>query len=124
MFIEYNNNPLGKRTDDCVVRAISKALNLDWRAVYTMLSARGLKECDLFQKNYVWSELLKSIGFERHGIDDTCPDCYTIKDFALDNKRGIYIVGTGEHVVTVEDGNWYDTWNSGNSVPLVFFRRT
>ena len=123
MFIEYHNNPLNKRTDDCVVRAIAKALNLDWRSVYTMLSAHGLKECDLFQKNYVWNDLLKTIGFERYGIVDTCPDCYTIRDFANDNKDGIYILGTGEHVVTVENGNWFDTWDSGSAVPLVCFRR-
>ena len=27
-FIEYNNNPVGRRVGDCAVRAVSKALNM------------------------------------------------------------------------------------------------
>lgn len=30
MFIYYNPNRLGKRVGDCAVRAVSKALNVDW----------------------------------------------------------------------------------------------
>lgn len=123
MFIQYNPNPLNKRTDDCVVRAFCRALNIDWRTAYTMLSAHGLKEADLFQKNYVWGDLLSRLGFQKHGIVDTCPDCYSVSDFAHDNGNGVYILGTGEHVVTIEDGDWYDTFDSGNSIPIICYRR-
>ena len=34
MWIEYLNNPLGLRVGDCVIRAISKALNATWEEVY------------------------------------------------------------------------------------------
>ena len=30
MWIEYNPNPLGLRVGDCVIRAISKALDMPW----------------------------------------------------------------------------------------------
>lgn len=29
-YVYFNNNPVGRRTGDCVVRAISKALGIGW----------------------------------------------------------------------------------------------
>lgn len=123
MFIQENLNPAGKRTDDCVVRAIAKALNIDWKSAYTMLSAHGLKLSDLFSKNYVWSDLLITLGFKRSGIPNTCPDCYTVRDFANQHRKGVYVVGTGDHVLTVIDGNWIDSFDSGDMIPIIFFTR-
>lgn len=124
MFIELNLNPFKKRTDDCVIRSVALALNIDWRSAYTMLSAHGLKLGDLMEKNYVWSDLLSTLGFKRTSIPDTCPDCYRIRDFAHDHPKGVFIVGTGDHVVTVIDGNWYDSFDSGDMIPIIYFRRT
>lgn len=123
MFIEKNPNPQNKRTDDCVVRAVAIALNIDWQSAYTMLSAHGLKMADLFSKNYVWADLLVSLGFKRTSIPDTCPACYTVKDFTRDHPKGLFVVGTGDHVLTVIDGNYYDSFDSGSMVPIIYFRR-
>ena len=30
MYHEYNPNPTEKRREDCVIRALTKALNVDW----------------------------------------------------------------------------------------------
>ena len=37
-YVFYNPNPLGKDTGDCVIRAISKALDYDWEKTYTELA--------------------------------------------------------------------------------------
>ena len=124
MFIELNLNPFKKRTDDCVIRAVALATNIDWRSAYTMLSAHGLKLGDLIEKNYVWSDLVSTLGFKRTSLPDTCPDCYRIRDFAHDHPKGVFIVGTGDHVVTVIDGNWSDSFDSGDMIPIIYFRRT
>lgn len=123
MFIQANLNPQGKRTDDCVVRAIATALDIDWNSAYTMLSAHGLKMADLFSKNYVWGDLLITLGFRRQGIPNTCPDCYTVSDFSNDHPAGTFIVGTGDHVIAIRDGNWIDTWDSGSMIPIIYYRR-
>ena len=123
MFIQKNNNPLQKRTDDCVVRALAEALGVDWRSAYTMLSARGLKLADIFIKNYVWGDLLSSLGFSRSGIPNSCPDCYTVADFANDHRKGTYIIGTGDHVLTVINGDYYDSFDSGSMIPIINYRR-
>lgn len=79
--------------------------------------------CDMPSANRVWGQFLKRNGFIKSQIPDTCPECYTIKDFCYDNPVGTFIVGTGEHVICVRDGDYYDSWNSGNEIPIYFFHR-
>ena len=112
-----------KRTDDCVVRAIAKALDIDWKSAYTMLSAHGLKLADVFNKNYVWGDLLLNIGFTRSGIPNTCPDCFTVRDFANEHRNGTYVVGTGDHALAVVDGDYYDSFDSGDLIPIIYYKR-
>ena len=123
MYIYYNPNPKGLSVGDCTIRAISCALDLSWKRTYLYLVLQGLQMCDMPSANRVWGQFLKNNGFVKHQIPDTCPECYTIKDFCYDNPNGTFVVGTGEHVVCVIDGNYYDSWNSGNEIPIYFFHR-
>ena len=59
----------------------------------------------------------------RYLIPNSCPDCYTVRDFCFDNPRGAFLLATGSHVVTVIDGDYYDTWNSGSEVPIYFWTK-
>ena len=122
-YIEYNPNPEGKRTDDCVVRALSKVLGYDWEKTYADLSVQGMQYHDLWNKNYVWINYLRKAGYNRAIIPNTCPDCYTIRQFCYDHPKGTYILATGAHVVTAIDGDYYDTWDSGNEVPIYYYTR-
>lgn len=123
MFVEYNPNPDGKRTDDCTVRALSKALGLDWESTFVKLSMAAMQHHDMMHKNYVWDDLLLGYGFKRYAIPNTCPNCYTVADFAADHPQGLYVLGTGDHVVTVVNGDWYDAWDSGEQVPIIYYWR-
>ena len=42
MWIEYLNNPFGLRVGDCVIRAISKALDKSWEETYVDLCVAHL----------------------------------------------------------------------------------
>lgn len=123
MYKYYNPNPAGKKTGDCVVRAICKALDASWLDVYLGLCLDGARLGDWGNTNNVWSAYLKDRGFERQVIPNTCPDCYTIQDFASDNPDGTFIVATGTHAVCVKDGVIYDSWNSSQQVPIYFFKK-
>lgn len=120
-WIYYNPNPRGAKTGDCVVRAISAATKQDWDKTYTGLTFQGFVLKDMPSNNYVWAEYLKSKGFVRKSIPNTCPVCYTIDDFANDHPEGAYVVGTGTHAVAVIDGNTYDIWDSRGEVATVYF---
>lgn len=78
---------------------------------------------DMPSSNEVWMSYLTKCGFERSIIPNTCPNCYTIKDFCKDNPQGVYLLATGTHVVAVINGSYFDTWDSGNEIPVFYFRK-
>lgn len=123
MYIPYNPNPANRRTDDCVIRAISKVLEIPWERAYIMLCVKGLETYDLPNSNNVWGSVLRDNGYVREIIPNTCPDCYTIDDFCRDNPIGTYVLGTGTHAVACIDGNYYDTWQSGEQTPIYVYRK-
>ena len=123
MYIYYNPNPLKLSVGDCTIRAISKVTNQTWKQTYLDLLTQGFIMYDMPSSNRVWSKLLKLYGFRKFYIPDMCPDCYTIKEFCYDHPIGEFVVGTGEHVVAVINGNYYDSWDSGNEIPIYYFER-
>ena len=123
MFVEMNNNPYKKTVGDCVIRAISAAEGRTWDDIFLDLMLKSFEMKDIPSANNVWSAYLKDLGYSRYIIPNTCPDCYTIKDFGMDNPVGKYILATGTHVVCVRDGNYIDTWDSGAEVPIYYFEK-
>ena len=122
-FIYFNPNPNGIYVGDCVIRSLSKAFDTNWYKAYAELAIQGYSMGDMPSSNRVWGQYLKSKGFRRYVIPNTCPMCYTIKEFCEDNPTGTYVVGTGTHVVTVVDGNYYDTWDSGDETPIFYYKK-
>ena len=120
-YIYFNPNPMGKRVGDCVIRAISKLTGRDWESTYLGIMTAGFELCDMPSSNNVWAAYLKRLGYRRNVIPDTCPNCYTVRDFCLDNPHGIFLLATGSHVVTVVDGDYYDAWDSGDEVPIYYW---
>ena len=124
MWIEFNPSPTGRRVGDCVVRAIAKALDVDWEKSYMMLAANGFGMGDMPSSDSVWGSVLRQHGFYRESIPNTCPDCYTVRDFCKDNPKGTFVLGFGGHVATVVDGDLYDSWDSSDEIPVyVWYRK-
>jgi len=123
MFRYYNPNPASARVGDCSIRAVAKALNIDWEKAYTLIAANGYQMGDVPSSNNVWGSVLRQHNFYREVIPNTCPDCYSVRQFCLDHPIGIYVLGTHNHVVTVVDGDYYDTWDSGDEIPVYFWTR-
>ena len=123
MWIRYNPNPMRKTVGDCVIRGIAKATGMDWESVYNLLCQKGAELYDMPSSNFVWAALLRDLGFQRFSIPNACHDCYTVRDFAKDHPRGVYILGTGTHVIACENGDYFDTWDSGGEVPIFYFKQ-
>ena len=122
-FRHYNPNPERNRVGDCTVRAISKALNESWDDAYDRLCAKGFELGDMPSADAVWGAALISAGFRRRVVPDTCPVCYTVRDFAADHPRGTFVVAVSGHVLTVQDGDWFDSWDSGGEIPIYYYFR-
>lgn len=124
MWIKYNPNPTGRAVGDCAVRAISKALDIDWETAYNLIASNGFAMGDMPSSDPVWGSVLRQNGFYRSSIPNRCPDCYTAADFAQDNPVGTFVLGFGGHVATIVNGNLYDSWDSSNCIPIyVWYRK-
>lgn len=123
MYINLNVNPLHRRADDCTIRAIATVLDEPWEKVYSDICIEGLKLYDMPSANHVWGSYLKRKGFERHIIPNSCPECYTVRDFAKDHPEGKYILALSGHVVACIDGDIYDIFDSSDRVPVYYWEK-
>lgn len=123
MYKYFNNNPAGRNVGDCAVRAVSKALGIDWEEAFMKLATAAYNMADMPSSDSVWGAVLRMNGFYREGLPNTCPDCYTAEDFARDNPVGTYVLGFGGHTATIKDGVLYDSWDSSREIPQYFWTR-
>lgn len=123
MFIFENPNPAKRIVGDCVIRGISIVKDQPWLRTYDHICDSGRQMFDMPSSNSVWNSYLIRSKFSKATLPNTCPDCYTIIDFCNDHPHGEYLVATGTHVVAVIDGNYYDTWDSGDEVPIYYYER-
>lgn len=70
----------------------------------------------------IWGKYLYQHGFEPFLLPESCPKCLSVRLFCVMHNKGTYIIGTGTHAVAVIDGNYYDSWDSGEMVPSFFWR--
>ncbi len=124
MYYKYLNvNPAQLNTGDCVIRGISVLMDQSWSWTYFMICLQGFLMYQMPSTNDVWSHYLYNNGYRRRAIKNTCPDCYTVKDFCIDHPYGRYLLALNGHVVAVIDGAYYDTWDSGNETVLYYWRK-
>lgn len=122
-YVHFNPNPQNRIAGDCAIRAIAKATDQPWSNAYTALSMEGYLKGDLPNANHVWGDYLRKKGFKKYIIPDTCPECYTVRDFAEDHPHGMYVLALDNHVVALNDGDWFDSFDSGNEIPLFYWTK-
>lgn len=122
-WVEWNPNPMGKYVGDCTIRSITKATGETWERAYCGIALFGFMMCDMPSNNGIWGAYLRKKGFVRHMLSNDCPDCYTVEDFCNDHPKGTFVVAVGGHVLTVVDGDYYDSWDSGKENPIYYFER-
>lgn len=122
MYIKFNPNPRENwRAGDCVVRAISAVTGRPWTEIYAELSLEGFYSGDWGNSNGVWDAYLRRSGFKRYICPNECSYCYSIADFAAEHPRGKYLAATGRHVVAIIDGDYWDSWDSGQEIPIYYY---
>ena len=58
----FLNNPSGKMTGDCVVRAVSLATGESWEKTYIALAFQGFLMGDIMNADSVWGAYLRNNG--------------------------------------------------------------
>lgn len=112
-FTFYNANPKGKKTTDCVIRAICTALNEDYET-----TAKGLLETWL-KSGYDMSDVkcfgkyLEIKGWKKQKQPRKADNTkYTGKDFVKLFKGTCLANIGGHHIVCIKDGKVLDIWDS------------
>lgn len=122
MWVRTNPNPKHKHVPDCVIRALAIVLNKTWYQVYDDLYLVGRWECSVSCHDDVWGAYLHMQGFEQFMLPEACPRCISIREFTKYYPKGRYVIGTGGHAVAIIDGDYYDSWDSGDEIPSFFWR--
>lgn len=122
-FIFANPNPDELFNGDCVIRALSIALNKPWDDIYLDLCTLGFIMKDMQNADAVWGKYLIENGFKRYILNNECDTCYHLRDFCDDFPEGTYVIATGTHAVAVIDGDYYDTADSGDCIPIYYYRK-
>ena len=121
MWIYANPNPKNKHVSDCVIRAVSIALNQSWYQTSDEIYNVAREDCDVSPSDTVWGHYLYLKGFQPFVLPASCPRYITIKEFTKYFPVGTYIIGTGSHAVAIINGDYYDTWDSGDETTSFFW---
>ena len=118
MYEFVNVNPCKRRLGDCVIRALSLAMNQQWERTYIDLCIEGYIQCDMPNSNRVWEAYLQYKGFKRYPVSDVM----TFEEFAKAHSDGqLYVVATGSHVAVIKDETLYDNWDSSEEIIAYYF---
>ncbi|MFP3726430.1 hypothetical protein U8V72_14680, partial [Priestia filamentosa] len=100
---------------DCVVRALCKATGEDWDTIYKELFKIGLGLKVMPNSDEAWKHYLIDKGFIYHKlIIKRGTKRPTVDSFARSNRKGTYVLRVAQHLVTCEDGYYYDLYDSGD----------
>lgn len=126
-YYQPNNKDLKDRYGDCTIRALSKALNTTWLGAFD----KAIPLCRKYQVSNIFAcpitvrkLIFKELGFDYVGISNKKGQKRpTVDSFAKDHPTGIYIANVANHEVAIVDGQYYDTWDSGECSMYGYFKR-
>lgn len=114
-FHYYNANPKNRLGGDCVVRAISTALNQSWETTVRELTEVGIKYGYVLNDKNTYEKYLKEKGWVKckqpRKSDNTK---FTGKEFCKGLKNTVIAHIGGHHIVAIVDGKINDIWDSSD----------
>lgn len=111
-FIKSNPHPAGKKTGDCVVRALAIAEDKKWLDVYDALRKLGRKIHDMPNMKRTYEMYLLNQGWQKQRMPKFLNGRrYTLRQLADEKNQGTFVVSVAKHLATIKDGNLYDTWD-------------
>lgn len=117
-FVYYNANPNKQEIGDCVIRAISLALNLDYYEVVNILfNNSNFFNCDMLVRECYEKTLENEFHLER-----VRPLTYkTVEDVAKEFDDSVILIRIKGHLTCAMYGKIYDTWDCSEGQVDVFW---
>lgn len=114
---KYNPNPKSRNIGDCTLRSYCAAFGIEWNEAFDIASRVAKANSSMIQ--YVADKVLT----EEFGctVDENYnkkkvkgKDRITVNNFAMTHPYGTYILHVRSHQVTVKNGEYWDSWDSGD----------
>lgn len=109
MYRYYNANPLGRKVNDCTVRAIALATGESWDSTYNYLSDYAQQEA-VMMDNVVYIDKFLDKNFEKIYTNEKGYNM-TVDDVSKRWYKGTYLITMKNHITCCIDGIIYDTFN-------------
>ena len=108
-FCYYNANPLGRKVNDCTVRAISLATNSTWDETYDWLSSYAKEQAIMMDEVDYIDEFLEKNFTKLCGCKNQVK--VTIAQFVETHPVGTLLNTMNGHITCCINGCIYDTFN-------------
>ena len=121
---KYNPNPKSRNIGDCTLRSYCAAFDITWKEAFDIASKIAKQESSMIQ--YVSDKVLTDhfgcVVDEKYNKKVVkSKDRITVNEFAMSHPYGTYILHVRQHQVTVINGEYWDSWDSGDKrVDTVF----
>ena len=113
-YVKYNPNEKQKFAGDCVIRALCKALNKTWLEVFDLLVIQARKQQRTISEKEVYEQVLFEHGFIYNKVSNKKGSKRPrVFEKAKESVTPI-VMNVANHIVTAENGKYYDLWDSGN----------
>ena len=114
-YYQPNKKDLKDNYGDCAVRCICKAEDLEWLDAYDMMYKISREVQSPLNCKEGFEHIVKTLGYEYGKISNKKGTKRpTVKEFAKAHPDGTYICVVANHYVTIKDGQYHDTWDSGH----------
>lgn len=112
-FFEFNNNPKGKKTVDCVVRALTQVSGKPYLEVYKELFDISCKKGYMLNDKRCYEKFLEQNGFVKYKQPKRPNGTkYLIEDLDdLCGEEDIVVVSCAHHLTCIYDLTVYDLWD-------------
>lgn len=114
---EFNPNPKGKNIGDCTLRAYCAAFNISWEEAFDIASEIAKENGSLVQyvADKVLTEHFECKMDDKYNKKVVKPkERITVGEFATTHPYGVYVLLMRNHAVTLRNGEYWDSWDSGD----------
>lgn len=124
LYVPYNPHPQQKHVGDCVKRAFTRLMGEDYKTVSLLLNRhKKVTNSKTFNQDKNWRSFAESLGWSREtlkvvkGIPKT-----RVWEFVRANPQGKFLIKASRHVIAVEDGIIFDSFDSRNGIVHHYWR--
>lgn len=114
---KFNPNPKNRNIGDCTLRAYCAAFDIEWDDAFDIAS-------EIAKENSSMIEYISDKVITEHFNCEQDPDYnkkkikakdrITVNEYAISHPYGTYICMVRKHAVTIRDGEYWDSWDSGD----------